>query len=89
MIVVENFKKDLHRIGRLKKAYAITSVFHITISSPGYHLHSITRSGFRCFSVSTLYHKALIRSVPHAPAANTYDLVHVALCSFPGSDPPI
>ena len=89
MIVVENFKKDLHRIGRLKKAYAITSVFHVAVSSPGYHLHSVTRSSFCCFSVSTLYHKALIRSVPRAPAANTYDLVHVAMCSFPGSYPPI
>lgn len=82
-------KKDLHRIRRLKGAYAITSLFYITISSPGYCLHSVTRSSFCCFSVSTLYHKGLIRSVPHAPTANMYDLVHVAKYSFPGSDPPI
>lgn len=89
MNVVENVKKDLHRIRRLKGVYAITFLYHITISSPGYHLHSVTRSSFCCFSVSTLYHKALTRSVLYAPTANMYDLVPVAMYSFPGSDSPI
>lgn len=85
-------KKDLHRIKRLKGAYANSSHCDIDISSPGYCFHPVTTSSFYCYSVSsnTLYHRGFIRVCTSCTSyKHVDDLEVVPMCIFPGSGPQI